>query len=246
MGCVPLLRLLAGVCFCPEEFVQEAINRRHPSHLFEGMSASMRLAIDSNSNSRLRMRQILERRASFFKKWIERAKQLDPAECELHEAMPAHRAVLEGKRALLFGEMLSEYRYRGAAVAKDLAEGFQLVGTVGDCSVFPFAVQPASFEVEDLSTHGPAANASIFCATGPSQDTWVDSELWRKTCEEVEQGWLSPISQDEAIAQGGLQSFNLLRLLRSGALTTTANLKSMMQSQSCARSQRMGRTQLQL
>ena len=58
--------------------------------------------------------------------------------------------------------MLCEYGDRDAAAAKDLAEDLQSMGSVGDCNVFLFAMQSASLEVEDLSTHGPAANASIF------------------------------------------------------------------------------------
>ena len=92
-------------------------------------------------------------------------------------------------------------RRPGRCCCQDLAEDFQLTGTVDNCNVFPFAMQPASLEAKDFSTHGPAANASICCTARPSQDEWLDSELWRKTCEEVEQGWLSPISQDEAIAR---------------------------------------------
>ena len=133
----------------PQEFVQEAINRGHPSHLFEGISTSMRLAIESNA--RLSTHEILEHRASFFKKWIARAKRLDPTERALHASMPEHcRAVLDGKRTLWFGEMFTRLGYRDAAVAKDLADGFLLVGAVGDCSVFLFAVQPASLEAGDL------------------------------------------------------------------------------------------------
>ena len=96
----------------------------------------------------------------------------------LHASVPKHRcAVLEGKRTLLFGEMLAELGYRGSAVAKDLA--------VGDCNVFPFAVQPASLDVQDLEAHGPVANVSILKTTSSSRDSWTGSELWRKTCDEV-------------------------------------------------------------
>ena len=64
-----------------------------------------------------------------------------------------------------------------STVAKDLAEGFTLVGAVGDCNVLPFAVQPESLDVQDLEAHGPCANAAILKTTCSSRDAWIDSEL---------------------------------------------------------------------
>ena len=70
--------------------------------------------------------------------------------------------------------------------------------------VCPFAVQPASLVVKDLAAHGPVANASILKATCSSRDSWTDSELWRKTSDKMKQGWLAPISCEEAVSTGRL------------------------------------------
>ena len=195
--------MVAGIYFEPNEFVKEAVKRGHPGDLFEGGSASMRLAIEAHG--RLSSSEIAQHRARFFRKWVARAKELEPKEGLLHSRMPEHRRrVLKGKRTLALGEMLEELGYRDSQVAQDLANGFPLIGHVGDCEASPASFQPASLTVQDLGSAAPAANASILRTTRGTNDAWVDQELWRKTCEEVGKGWLSKVDPEDVISSGRL------------------------------------------
>ena len=79
----------------------EAISRGHPSNICGELAPLMMKAIEDNVNKPAE--EIITARASWLKRWIQRARDLDGEEKALHSAMPSHRRkILEGKRILLF------------------------------------------------------------------------------------------------------------------------------------------------
>ena len=181
-----------GVPWSEESFIQEAIARGHPSNICGELAPLMMKAIEDNVNKSAE--EIILARASWLKKWIQRAKDLDGEEKRLHSAMPPHRRkILEGKRILLLKEIIRDMQYPDPEIADLIANGFDLIGTCGGGNVLPQDFQPATLTAQDLGLHSESSNKAIIFSTKSSGDENVNQELWKKTQEEVEKGWLKKL-----------------------------------------------------
>jgi hypothetical protein len=170
-------------------FMEEAVKRGHPLHIFEGISKDMRFAI--NQCASLDPSVIAMQRASFLKKWTDRALELLPKEREFAATLSApRRRILKGKRLVLLDCMLRECGYADPSIAFDIANGFDLVGVAPISGALPEAFQPAQLSEADLLSNASAANKSIYHSTKSCGDPEIDAELWRKTCKEKDEGWL--------------------------------------------------------
>ena len=56
--------------------------------------------------------------------------------------------------------------------------------------MLPQDFQPATLTSQDLELHSESSNKAIIFSTKSSGDEAVNLELWKKTQEEVEKGWL--------------------------------------------------------
>ena len=91
-----------GVPREPQQFIAAAVELGHPRFLLARVSDEAMIAVDSllGDASNLSLK-----RANFLKKMLQRAKELQSQEAELHAALPSHlQKVLEGKRILLWKE----------------------------------------------------------------------------------------------------------------------------------------------
>ena len=201
-----------GVPWSEEAFIKEALLRGHPVHLFESLHSNLSNAIRSNVNEK--PEKIVTDRAAWFKKWTRRALELRKQEADLHKKMPSHRRqILEGKRILLLREIIEDMNYPDPGIVDLIEKGFDLVGEAGGGLVLPRDFEPATMSIQDLADHAKSSNEAIFHSTKSSGDSEVDEELWKKTCEEVEKGWLSRLPLSEvphgrlsrrfAVVQGG-------------------------------------------
>ncbi|CAK9042136.1 unnamed protein product [Durusdinium trenchii] len=139
---------------------------------------------------------IARKRASFLKKWTTRPAQLTKDEEELHSSLPKHRRlILRGKRILVLKEMLAELQYPDLSVADDILNGFDLVGTAGAEGVLPADFQPATLTVQDLEEQANKSNKAIMNSCKSSGSPLVDAELWQKTLEEEDKGWLQSLER---------------------------------------------------
>ena len=119
---------------------------------------------------------------------------LEVEEKALHGAMPPHRRkILEGKRILLLKEIILDMQYPDPEIADLIANGFDLIGTCGGGNVLPQDFQPATLTAQDLELHSESSNKAIIFSTKSSGDESVNQELWKKTQEEVEKGWLKKL-----------------------------------------------------
>ena len=76
-------------------------------------------------------------RLSFFKRWVARAKELEKDERNLRLELGEHiRHVLQGKRLLIFKEMLEDLQFPDRNLFKDIITGFRLSGWMRDSQVF--------------------------------------------------------------------------------------------------------------
>jgi ribonuclease HI len=193
-----------GSPWTEEGFMEEAVRRGHPLHIFEGISQDMRLAIQQCA--RVDPCVTAMQRAAFLKKWTNKALELLPKEKELAASLsPPRRCILQGKRLVLLDCMLRECGYTDPEIAFDIAKGFDLVGLSPKSGALPDAFQPAQLSEADLLCQAPAANKSIFFSTKSCGNPDIDAELWRKTCQEKEAGWLQgPVPFQEIVSDGRL------------------------------------------
>ena len=175
-------------------FIQEAVRKGHPSNLFEGIPQTVCEAIWDNV--RLDPHALVKRRASWLKKWLDRAMELRDQEASLHKQLPRHRrAILQGKRFLVLKEILAEEGYPDLGLVDEMINGFELVGVMNESAALPPDFQPAVLTVDDLLTTSEPSNKAIIHSTKSSGSELIDSELFAKTREEVEKGWLEgPVS----------------------------------------------------
>ena len=75
-------------------------------------------------------------RTGFLKKWMQRVKQLQRDDYALHRSLPDHlQKVLEGKRLLLWKEILTELEYPDAKIIAAIINGFPMTGWVEESGV---------------------------------------------------------------------------------------------------------------
>lgn len=122
--------------------------------------------------------------------WTNRCKELEQDEKQLHQSLEPHlQQVLQGKRLLVFQEMLNDLGYPDNALVQDICKGFQLTGWLPKSGVFPPAFKRPAHNLETAKKLAKGVNHGI-CkqVASPSEDS-LSSEVWRQTEEEVERGW---------------------------------------------------------
>ena len=118
----PMHRVVIGIPWTPEEFVQRAAGVAHPRLLRSGLPPELEASIDKLVSED--PADIGRARCEQMRKWVARARELVPRERELHSKMPSHCAkVLEPKRLLLFKELLEACCHKDESLVADLAEG---------------------------------------------------------------------------------------------------------------------------
>ena len=81
---------------------------------------------------------VVKERAQFFGFWSKRSKELEAEEKALHANLEPHlRQVLQGKRLLIFKEMLNHFGYPDKKLVDDIVAGFPLSGWLPKSHVFP-------------------------------------------------------------------------------------------------------------
>jgi hypothetical protein len=93
--------------------------------------------------------EVKRQRIKALGRLVDRAKELEEAERELHSSMaPEIATVLRGKRLLLFGELLERVGYRDASLVHRMATGFQLTGELNTTGEFAREWKPAALGCE--------------------------------------------------------------------------------------------------
>ncbi|CAE7356169.1 RE1, partial [Symbiodinium sp. KB8] len=171
------IRMTVGVPWEPRDFAREAARRGHPRHLFDAVPPVLKAAIDAI----LVMSEtaLSQHRTEVLRRWMLRAQELESKEAQLHANMPKHLArVLEGKRLLVFGEMLADSGYGDTSIASEIGKGFDLTGPIPSSGgLFKPIVEPATMTREYLSAAAPAVRAGILQATAKACMSELAQEL---------------------------------------------------------------------
>ncbi|CAE7235380.1 unnamed protein product [Symbiodinium sp. CCMP2592] len=186
----PQVRMTIGIPWDPCDFAKEAAKRGHPRHLFDGIPPVLKTAIDATvEQSEVGLAQ---HRTEVLRRWMLRAQEIAPQERALHDGMPKHlKAVLKGKRLLVFGEMLVACGYGDSSIASEIGKGFDLTGPIpASDGLFKPVVEPASMTKECLRAAASAVRAGILRATERVCSSELAQEVHDITKEEVDRGWL--------------------------------------------------------
>ena len=183
------VRVTFGVYHSEAEFVSQAIKAGHPRDLYGQLPAEMQNCVDSLSV--MPEASVIAKRAAWFTKWTCRARelQLEPDPEWIIED-PAMANILDQKRLQLLDEIISEEGYDDTSLARDIKDGFDLVGIVPTSGILPGKVVPATLHPDELCANAPRANEALKLSLGSCGDAQLDHELWEKTMKEVEAGWL--------------------------------------------------------
>ena len=122
--------------------------------------------------------------------WTNRCKELEQDEKQLHQSLEPHlQQVLQGKRLLVFQEMLNDLGYPDNALVQDNLQGLSVDWVAAKIWVFPPALKRPAHNLETAKKLAKGVNHGI-CkqVASPSEDS-LSSEVWRQTEEEVERGW---------------------------------------------------------
>ena len=128
-----------------------------------------------------------------MRRWVLRAKELR----DLGEDLPMNdrcRRILGSKSMLLFSEMLSASGYGDQQICKDIAGGFELLGTMPRSGVMPEKTVVASVSIDELRQvahlNQRATWAAVADSGRKSESKVVLEEIYRLTQEECAKGWM--------------------------------------------------------
>ena len=172
----------------PKQFVSMAKSAQHPmdsvEHLEEATLFSMRYNLQKPQELIK-----LERKKNLLQAKI-LAKQLEEKERELHLNLSGSmQKVLDGKRLLLWKQLLIKYDYDDLAVCEFMFKGVPLVGSHDTPKCYPELLKPATLTEEDLQSSAVWRRKAILSRVHHSDPEHID-HLLEATQEELNLGFL--------------------------------------------------------
>ena len=163
----------------PQEFLRRAADSVHPAECRPPLPEPLESAV---YRVRTSLTQVHRDRVQMLNSMCQRAKELTKEENEDHARMDSSvRGILE--------ELLQSIDFDDKALVDDLRKGMPLTGWLRDSGHMQAHVVPPLLTKDELLQQAPARNREIWDMTGPSGDSTLDEALWRKTCEDVDNGW---------------------------------------------------------
>ena len=103
---------------------------------------------------------------------------------------PYAARVLQGKRLLLFGEILDSFDYPDKNLVRDMSRNFPLSGWMPKSNVFPAGTRPPSFSVATLKKLALGLNRATLKSLDQRQEEELERGAWQETLNRLSQGWL--------------------------------------------------------
>ena len=179
-------------------FVDAALQCKHPCDTFACSDTAIKETVDwiaSSSPS-----EVCAFRAGQLKRFLHLASGLAKEEKALHASLhPEVRAVLRGKRVLLFQALLHEAGIQDKHLVKEMLNGFSLVGEVPASGQFPPLYTPASISPEELRLLAPWVRGRLNAQRG-GRDVQVEQSVADEASLQASDGsgWLlGPFSEEE-------------------------------------------------
>ena len=117
-----------------------------------------------------------------MRRWVLRAKELR----NLGEDLPMNdrcRRILGSKSMLLFSEMLGASGYSDQQICKDIADGFELLGTMPRSGVMPAKTVVASVSIDELRQVAHLNQRATWAAVADSGRKMNRRSSWRRSID---------------------------------------------------------------
>ena len=173
----------------PLQFLDKAVKAGHP----RGLDVHVTGDIDEVTRDNFHRPAYLlaKKRISFFQKWNARAKELAVEESMLLHKAPEHVSkIMQGKRMVLWAEILQSLGYPDTELIKEMAEGFRLTGWLTKSGMFPPGAKRPSFGKEAMLKLAKGLNRATLQSLGKRQDDDLERSTWNETMGELEKGWI--------------------------------------------------------
>ena len=173
----------------PKQFVSRAKNLVHPMDSTDHLEAVTREALEYNLTNSRELVEVVRKKNLLMARLL--AKQLQAKEAELHNSFPeCMRKVLDGKRLLLWEELLRKYEYDDMGVVDFMKHGVKLAGVHSDAPCYPRLVRPATLTEDDLRMASRWRRKAMLGKCSPNPDPSHIQHLEDTAKEEVEMGFL--------------------------------------------------------
>ena len=188
-SCEVLEKVYIGIPSSPDEFIHRAIEAGHPRALDQFVDPQISDMLHSNFVAE--PAELARTRVAFFNKYLERAKELSNEEERLRQSMPPHvKALVGGKRLVLWKEILTDLHYPDVGLIDEIAEGFKLSGWMSKSGVFKPRTKRPSMSMATLRKLAPSLNSSNLRNMTIRQEPDLESATWDETIEEERKGWI--------------------------------------------------------
>lgn len=184
------MKVVVGIPWEAEEFMQRAAKVRHPRCILDGLEPSFKdtvgfLATSTDSCVARTRTEVVRRILSDIIDCKER-------ENEIRNNMPDHcRKMLADKRLALFEKLLVDAEHGDLAIASEMAHGFDMVGRIPPSGIYKKRKRFASLTVTDLRSASRKTRTAIYHSCKGSGDLDMDAAVYSATLDELERGWLS-------------------------------------------------------
>ena len=176
-----------GTPWEPEEFVQMAVAAGHPSAMRSFLPQTLTECIDRVVRTPVQERVMY--RATALKRWMRRSLELRQDEKDFAAKLhPSVSEVLNGKKLLLWKEMLESINYSDIGVCAEFFNGTYLTGQTQRTGLWPAKVTPATMTEGDLMEQARLQRASLTYEQVVFFDDQIAMAVWSQTLEEVAKG----------------------------------------------------------
>ena len=197
----PLSVQVRGIFWSPKDFIEMAGKVAHPLSPEAVIPEVLLRAL--NDNCFVQPADLAMQRANFVKHWLRRASELENDEKSLRSNMDNWvNTATQGKRILLFREMLEACQFPDLDVCDELQMGVTLVGDVQRTGMLPDKFKPALCALDSLEVQSKRLRPNLQDQAKGSGDDEIDRIVWEKTLEEVDCSWLRGPLQDEDVPLG--------------------------------------------
>ena len=173
----------------PDAFVKRAVQVGHPYDFESNLDQMLKDVVEENIVGD--PVNLCKTRLKTIARWKARAKELEADEKALHESLPEHiKKTVEGKRLLLWREIIRECKLPDQCLIDDLLGGFKLSGWLPESKSFPGKVRCPEFSVDTLKALAPGLNKATLGKMMMRQHKEVEQATWDETVEEAKQGWI--------------------------------------------------------
>ena len=204
-------KIKVGYFHTPKQFVSLSRKVNHPMDSTEHLEEPTLFSLKFNLTYPTHLVQI-ERKKNILQAKI-LLKKLESEEVEMHKNFPTClKKVLEGKKLLLWRELLKKYHYDDMGVVGFMLKGVPLVGAHDAPSCYPELLKPASMTQSDLESTS-AWRRKAMLARVPVVDPSHIDHLIETTNEELSLGFLEGpfFSEDEVTRHLGRSDWSLVR-----------------------------------